>query len=361
MNSNDFWKNKKVLITGNTGFKGSWLSAWLHYLGADVYGYSLEPQTTPSIYNLINIENLVNTKIGDIRNLELISSYLNLIRPEIIFHLAAQPLVKASYANPIETYETNVMGTANLLESVRCMKNQSVRSIVIVTTDKCYENKEWCWSYREEEPLGGYDPYSSSKAATELIVSSYRSSFFNPSKYLEHQVGLASARAGNVIGGGDWSIDRLVPDIIKALTNKNIIRIRNPHSIRPWQHVLEPLSGYILLAQKLYETGNIYSEAFNFGPIENDSRKVSWIVNEICQLWRDGGSWLTETEHQKFHEAFTLKLDISKAKYKLDWEPKWDLKNALKHTVKWYEAYLNNENMLKLTMQQIKEYEQIAK
>jgi CDP-glucose 4,6-dehydratase len=274
-----FWKNKRVFLTGHTGFKGSWLSIWLDSLGANVHGYSLKPPTDPSLFNLCSIDRFTNSTIGDIRNRDLLKATLQKAQPEIVFHLAAQPLVRESFKNPVETYETNVMGTVNLLDAVRACP--SVKAVVIVTTDKCYENREWHWGYRENDPMGGYDPYSSSKGCAELVTAAYRQSFFNPKDFDNHHIAVASARAGNVIGGGDWALDRLVPDCLKAILDGRKIIVRNPHAIRPWQHVLEPLRGYLLLAQKLFENGPQFAEAWNFGPDDRDCRPVIDVVSKL--------------------------------------------------------------------------------
>jgi CDP-glucose 4,6-dehydratase len=348
-----FWNGKKVFITGNTGFKGSWLSIWLHYLGAQVFGVALEPPTNPNLYNLCGIGKFVSSNIGDIRDLNTVLKAIQSVEPDIIIHMAAQPLVRDSYRIPVETYEINIMGTINVLETIR--KCPSVRAVVNVTTDKCYENKEWCWGYREGEPLGGYDPYSSSKACSELITSTYRNSFFNPSEFLRHHVALASARAGNVIGGGDWALDRLIPDCIRSILKKDNIIIRNPDAIRPWQHVLEPLSGYLMLAEKLFTDGCEYAEAWNFGPNDQDAKPVLWIVEHLCELWGDGASYeISQDQHH--HEANYLKLDCSKARQHLGWEPHWNLNKALDMIVRWTRAYQSKENLLKMCINQIEEY-----
>jgi CDP-glucose 4,6-dehydratase len=353
MLDNNFWQGKKVFITGHTGFKGSWLCLWLHMMGADITGYSLEPPTNPSLFRLAQIDRMINSFTGDIRNGELLAKKLHETRPEIVFHMAAQPLVRESYKKPVETYNINVMGTVNLLNAVRDCK--SVRSIVNVTTDKCYENQEWLWGYRENEAMGGFDPYSNSKACSELITASFRSSFFNPDKYQEHGVGLATARAGNVIGGGDWASDRLIPDCLQALLTKKSILIRNPNAIRPWQHVLEPLSGYLLLAQKLYQDGPRYSEGWNFGPNEADAKPVGWIVEWICRNWNAHVSYeIAKGPHP--HEANYLKLDCSKAKTLLGWQPRWNLEKALTLIITWTKAYQSGGNIQEVCCSQIKEH-----
>lgn len=349
-----FWKDKRVFITGHTGFKGAWLSIWLYSLGAKVTGYALNPPTTPSLFDLAKVDTLVHSIIGDIRDREFLKNAISSADPEIVIHMAAQPLVIESYKNPVETYETNVMGTVNLFEGIRSCK--SVKAVINVTTDKVYENKEWLWGYRENEPLGGYDPYSSSKACSELVTSSYRNSFFNTNNYIEHGVGVASARAGNVIGGGDWAPDRLIPDCIRSLTNNQRIEIRNPRSIRPWQHVLEPLSGYLLLAQSLFEQGEMYSQSWNFGPDEIDAREVGWIVEKICEKWGGDASFVLETK-ATYHEATYLKLDCSKSKKLLNWHPTWELEKTIEKIVCWAKAMNNNENLLEVTLNQIYEFQ----
>lgn len=352
-----FWRGKKVFITGHTGFKGSWLCLWLHKLGARITGYALNPPTEPSLFELCKVSELVDSIIGDIRKRDKLTEAMRAAGPEIVIHLAAQPLVRDSYKNPVETYEINVMGTINLLEAVR--KCNSVKSVVNVTTDKCYENKEWLWGYRENEPMGGYDPYSNSKACSELVTSAYRRSFFNTENYLNHGVALASARAGNVLGGGDWATDRLIPDCIRAILKNEKIIIRNPYAIRPWQHVLEPLSGYLALAQKLYEDGPKYAEAWNFGPSDEDARSVRWIVERLAEMRKDV-NWQCDETLQP-HEAHYLKLDSSKAKSRLCWQPRWGLQIALQKTLEWHQAWRNDENMYALTLKQIAEYQAAGK
>jgi CDP-glucose 4,6-dehydratase len=351
--SKEFWYRKKVLITGHTGFKGSWLSLILHKLGSDIYGYALNQPTNPSLFEEAGIRDLVNSHIGDIRNYENLSRIVQSVRPEIVIHMAAQALVRESYKNPRETYEINVMGTVNLLDVAK--KVDSVRAILNVTTDKCYENKEWHWGYRENEPMGGFDPYSNSKGCSELVTAAYRNSFFNSNKYENHGVALASARAGNVIGGGDWADDRLIPDFIRAISKGEEVKIRSPYAIRPWQHVLEPLSGYLMLAERLYSDGPKYSEAWNFGPDDKDAQSVEWIANTFCNLWGKGASFSIDRDPQP-HEANYLKLDCSKAKVELSWTPKWDIVTALESIVAWHKAYLAGENIRDFTLNQIDTY-----
>ena len=350
---NDFYRGRKVFITGHTGFKGSWLSILLNWLGADVHGYALKPPTNPSLYEIAKVDQIVSSTIGDIRNFNFLAEKLNDINPEIIIHMAAQPLVRESYKNPRETYEINVMGTVNLLDAARQVK--SVKAILNITTDKCYENKEWLWGYRENEPIGGYDPYSNSKGCSELVTASFRNSFFNSKEYKSHGVALASARAGNVIGGGDWASERLIPDFIRSITLGEKVIIRNPYAIRPWQHVLEPLSGYLTLCEKLFSGGSFFAEGWNFGPNDEDAKNVEWITNKICQLWGQDAAYDLDKKPQP-HEAGYLKLDCSKAKALLAWHPQWNIDKSLKMIVDWHKASLNNANMRDFTVGQIKEY-----
>ena len=352
-NSNNFFKHKKVLITGHTGFKGSWLAIILEKLGAEVYGYALDPPTTPNLFKEAKINSFIHSTIGDIRNYPLLHKTIKSIQPEIVFHLAAQALVRESYKNPLETYSTNVMGTANLFEAIR--QTQEVKAVVNITTDKCYENKEWLWGYRENEPMGGYDPYSNSKGCSELVTSSFRNSFFNTNKYKEHGVAIATARAGNVIGGGDWAEDRLIPDFIRSIVKKEKLKIRSPYAIRPWQHVLEPLSGYLKLAEKLYTDGPDFAEAWNFGPEDFDAKNVEWIISTICELWGNGASYEIDTNPQP-HEANYLKLDCSKAKSRLGWTPKWNIKTTLETIVQWNKDYLEGKDIKETCLSQLNNY-----
>lgn len=332
-----FWQDKKVLVTGHTGFKGSWLSIWLQNLGANLVGYSLPPPTTPSLFDSACVEEGMISITGDVRNFEQFQSVIAEHRPEIIFHMAAQSLVRHSYNNPVETYATNVMGTVHLLEAVR--QTGGVKAIVNITSDKCYENQEWPWGYRENEPMGGFDPYSNSKGCAELVTSAFRNSFFNAEDFDNHGVALASARSGNVIGGGDWAKDRLIPDIMRAITAGKPVVVRNPDSIRPWQHVLEPLGGYLLLAQKLWEEGRGFAEAWNFGPNDEDAKPVSWVVTSLTDMWGQGASWQLDG-HKHPHEAHYLKLDCSKVKSRIGWSPKWNLETTLRAIVNWNQEYL---------------------
>lgn len=352
-----FWRGKKVFLTGHTGFKGAWLSLWLHALGAEVTGYALEPPTEPSLFALCQIDELVHSVIADVRDLERLKRELAAAAPEIVIHMAAQPLVRDSYKIPVDTYAINVMGTVHLLEAVRSCP--AVRAVVNVTTDKVYENREWAWGYRENEPFGGYDPYSNSKGCSELVTAAYRSSYFNPAGYAHHGVALASARAGNVIGGGDWATDRLVPDCLRAILKGEDVLIRNPYAIRPWQHVLEPLSGYLLLAERLYMEGPSFAEGWNFGPLDDDARPVEWIVQQLCQGWGEGAGYrLDGGEHP--HEAHYLKLDISKARAGLGWHPRWNLTTALERIVSWTRAYRNGDDLRTVSLQQINDYGESA-
>jgi CDP-glucose 4,6-dehydratase len=353
-----FWADKTVLLTGHTGFKGSWLSLWLQFMGAKVIGYSLTLPTKPSLFEVANVAENMTSILGDVRDFSALSAVFEKYQPEIVIHMAAQALVRYSYSNPIETYSTNVMGTVHVLEAARLTK--SVRAIVNVTSDKCYENKEWAWGYRENEAMGGYDPYSNSKGCAELVTAAYRSSYFHPEKYQTHGVALASGRAGNVIGGGDWAEDRLIPDIMRAITQGKPVNIRNPNAIRPWQHVLEPLFGYLQLAQKLYEEGANYAEGWNFGPSDEDAKPVQWIVEKLTQSWGDGASWkLDEGNHP--HEAHYLKLDCSKAKARLDWHPRWSLETTLNTIVDWNKKYQRGVDMKKITLEQIEIYSKGAR
>jgi CDP-glucose 4,6-dehydratase len=348
-----FWKGKRVLLTGHTGFKGSWLALWLQSMGAQVVGYALAPPSNPSLFDVAEVGLGMTSIIGDIRDLAHLRKVFAEHRPEIVIHMAAQALVRYSYVEPVETYSTNVMGTVNLLEAVRSAG--SVKAVVNVTSDKCYENREWVWGYRENEAMGGYDPYSNSKGCAELVTAAYRNSYFHPDKYKEHGVAIASGRAGNVIGGGDWAEDRLIPDIMRAITQGTPVNIRNPHAIRPWQHVLEPLSGYLVLAQKLYEEGAVYAEGWNFGPSDADAKPVQWIVEKLTQAWGESASWGLDGGNHP-HEAHYLKLDCSKAKMRLDWHPRWHLEDALGAIIEWQRAYRDGKDMHELTLRQIGAY-----
>lgn len=356
MNSG-FWRDKRVFLTGHTGFKGSWLSLWLQSLGADLTGFSLRPPSQPNLYDLANVAEGMQSHIGDIRDLRVLQQAMQDARPEIVIHMAAQPLVRYSYQNPVETYSTNVMGTVHLLEAVR--NTASVKAVVNITTDKCYENREWVWGYREHEPMGGYDPYSNSKGCAELVSSAYRSSFFNGNSYEQHGVSLATVRAGNVIGGGDWAKDRLIPDILAAFEQGEVVNIRNPHAIRPWQHVLEPLRGYLTLAERLYNSGPQFAEAWNFGPEDEDAKPVAWIVERMAEIWGDGAQWKIDAGDHP-HEATYLKLDISKARSRLDWHPTLRLDDALNLIIDWSKQRQAGRDLHKLTLAQIHAYQKLT-
>lgn len=348
-----FWKGKKVFVTGHTGFKGSWLSFWLSMLGAEVTGYALKPPTNPSFFKLCRIDKIVNSIIGDITDLKSLKKLIISKKPEIVIHMAAQSLVRESYLDPINTYITNVMGLVNMFEAVRAGKN--IRAVINVTTDKCYENNYSNKPFKENAPLGGFDPYSNSKACSELITSSYRNSFFNPDNYKKHGIAIATARAGNVIGGGDWAKDRLIPDFVRSILNKEVVYIRNPKAIRPWQHVLDPLNGYLMLAENLYKFGPKYGEAWNFGPDINESRDVEWIVRKLCKKWGNGANYKIDRGKHP-HEAPYLRLDCMKAKIKLGWAPKWGLETSLNKIVDWTKVYANNKDLRKISYLQINEF-----
>lgn len=354
MLNQNFWSGKRVFLTGHTGFKGSWLSLWLQQLGAELMGFSLHPPTDPNLFELAKVSQGMNSVIGDIRDFNRLQQAMADFKPEIVIHMAAQPLVRRSYENPIETYSTNVLGTAHLLEAVRQI--ESVRTIVDITSDKCYENREWDWGYRERDALGGYDPYSSSKACAELVAASYRNSFFNPSRYADHGVALATTRAGNVIGGGDWATDRLIPDILRALMKGESVLIRNPQATRPWQHVLEPLNGYLMVAERLYNEGIQYGEAWNFGPDDINVKPVSWIADYLYRYWGDGITWQRDLVTTHAHENTYLKLDCSKAHSRLGWYPKLDLQTTLQWIVDWSKAYQRGVDMRSYTEGQINQF-----
>lgn len=345
-----FWKGKKVFVTGHTGFKGSWLCLWLKKLGAKVVGYALDPATSPSLFEEAGVETGMTSVIGDIRDSDKLSKAIAKAAPDIVIHMAAQALVRYSYDHPAETYEVNVMGTVNILEAVRTCK--SVRAALVVTSDKCYENQERDQGYREDEPMGGHDPYSSSKGCAELVTSAYRNSFFNEGS----SAAIASARAGNVIGGGDWAEDRLIPDIIRAFNTNKSAHIRNPNAIRPWQHVLEALSGYLVLIEKMCGNEDRYSEGWNFGPDEADAKPVSWIADTLASRWGKA-AWSAEKNTKAPHEAFTLRLDCSKAKSKLQWNPVLQLNIALDWIVEWYRCYYDGGDVKSLSERQIEEFQ----
>lgn len=349
-----FWKGRRVFLTGHTGFKGSWLSLWLQALGAQVVGYALKPPTEPSLFDVARVADGMVSLEGDVRDLDGLRRALDAHRPEIVIHMAAQPLVRYSYGHPVETYATNVMGTVHVLEAVR--QTPGVRVVVNITSDKCYDNREWVWGYRENEPMGGFDPYSNSKGCAELVTSAYRSSYFHPDHFAKHGVALASARAGNVIGGGDWALDRLIPDIMRAIQAGEPVRIRSPHAIRPWQHVLEPLAGYMRLAQKLWDD-TAFSESWNFGPNDEDAKPVAWIVQRLTEKWGAGAAWELDMVDGQPHEAHYLKLDCSKAKARLGWRPRWNLEQTMDSIVDWYKAYQNGKDMRLKVLEQIQAYQ----
>jgi CDP-glucose 4,6-dehydratase len=347
--SPEFWKDKRVFLTGHTGFKGSWLSLWLQDMGATVKGFSLAPTTTPNLFQVANIAKGMESEIGDIRNLEVVTNSIIAFKPDILIHMAAQPLVRLSYTEPVATYATNVMGTIHVLEAARKCKN--LKSIVSITTDKCYENKEWPWGYRENEAMGGHDPYSSSKGCCELLIASYRNSFFNTNE----SPSLGSVRAGNVIGGGDWSHNRLIPDILNAFEKSKPVIVRNPFSTRPWQHVLEPLSGYLVLAEELFRNGDSFAGAWNFGPKDENCQSVEWILNKMINIWGGGATWQLDTNSNP-HEAGYLKLDCSKAAQELKWTPQWNLEFTLKSIVNWHKAWMGRADIRKHCLNEIKLY-----
>ena len=349
---NDIYIGKKVLVTGHTGFKGSWLSIWLKELGAEVIGYSLDPYTDKDNFVLAVLQDKMIDIRGDIRDKKHLEEVFNEYKPEIVFHLAAQPLVRLSYDIPVETYEVNVMGTINVMECIRSTEETKVG--IMITTDKCYENREQIWGYRENEPMGGYDPYSSSKGAAEIAINSWRRSFFNPSEYEKHGKAIASVRAGNVIGGGDWAKDRIIPDCIRALEAEKEIEIRSPKSIRPWEHVLEPLSGYLLLGEKLLENPVKYADGWNFGP-NLDSIVPVWEIGEMVVKYYGKGSLKDTSDPNALHEAKLLALDIAKARFELGWKPTLDIEETLDMTVEWYRRY-KNEDVYKLCVEQIEKF-----
>jgi CDP-glucose 4,6-dehydratase len=352
------WHGRKVFLTGHTGFKGGWLALWLAQLGADVRGYALGPATEPNLFTVARVGSVIEDSRGDLRDQYALDRAMREFQPEVVFHLAAQPLVRHSYVDPVGTYSTNVIGTANVLESIRTLT--SVRAAVIVTTDKCYLNREWHWGYRETDPLGGYDPYSSSKACVEILSASYRSSYFSPDRFGIHGVALATARAGNVIGGGDWSEERLVPDLIRGFMLGRPVLIRRPLAIRPWQHVLEPIAGYLALGERLLAGNIAFADAWNFGPGDDDVWPVGRIATEMAHRWGNGASWITD-ESETFHEAGYLKLDSSKARSELHWLSQLRLKSALEWLVDWYQAWQRGADMHAFTLSQIVRYEEIMK
>jgi CDP-glucose 4,6-dehydratase len=347
------WNGKRVLITGHTGFKGGWLAMDLALRGAKMVGLAIEPATNPSLFQAARIESLIDSRIEDVRDFSSLLTVMREFRPEIVFHLAAQPLVRRSYAHPLETFETNVMGTANLLEAVRQV--ESTRVVLVVTTDKCYENREWHWGYREIDPLGGHDPYSASKAAAEIVAAAFRSSYFSADKIASHGVALATVRAGNVIGGGDWSEDRLIPDMVRAFSQGCPVNVRNPHAVRPWQHVLEPVEGYIELAERMWDDPVRFSSAWNFGPELADAIPVGEVVQTFASCWGGNATWRFDTA-QHSHEAGLLRLDCSKAAAELGWRPRLHIKDALAMTADWYQNFLHASDMVEFSSKQIGGY-----
>lgn len=343
-----FWHGRRVFLTGHTGFKGSWLSLWLQALGAEVHGYALPPPTEPSMFEVCQVGQDMSSTIGDIRDPDTLSRALQIARPEIVLHLAAQPLVLESFDQPLATFATNVMGTAHLLEAVRHCAD--VRAVIVVSSDKCYENREQLWGYRETDPMGGHDPYSASKGCTELVAAAWRRSFLH-----NQGIQLASARAGNVIGGGDWAPNRLVPDVLKAFAAGQAVVLRHPSAIRPWQHVLEPLSGYLLLAQRLFEEGAAFAEAWNFGPDDSDAQTVAWVVEQLATGWGSAARW-TQAELNGPHEAHILKLDCSKARVRLGWRPRWRAEEAIARSLTWYQVWRSGADMRAYTLDEIAAY-----
>jgi len=349
----EFWRGRRVFVTGHTGFKGAWLSIWLEALGAQVTGYALAPPTEPSLFDLTRVAELCISVHGDVRDLAALKAAMHAAQPEVVLHLAAQPLVRQSYRDPVETYQTNVLGTVHLLEAVR--QCASVRAVVVVTTDKVYENREWCWSYRENDQLGGYDPYASSKACAELVVAAYRRSYFSGAAHAGTPA-VASARAGTVIGGGDYAPERLVPDCVRAVVGGAPIVLRAPGSVRPWQHVLEPLCGYLVLAQRLYQDGQAYAQAWNFGPDEQDCQTVEDVVRMFCGLWGDGACYNLQTAGAAQHEAGILRLDCALAHTALQWRPQWHLDTALARVVAWVREYMRGTDLRACCRRQIEAY-----
>jgi len=349
-----FWRGRRVLLTGHTGFKGAWLSLWLQTLQAETRGLALDPPTSPSFFELAKAGSGMEDLRGDIRNLDWLKPATAEFRPEIIIHMAAQSLVRPSYVDPIGTYATNIMGTAHVLESARSCG--SLRAVLVITSDKCYENREGGRAYGEDDPLGGYDPYSSSKGCAELVTSAYRQSYFNPNRYADHGVAVASARAGNVIGGGDWARDRLIPDAIRAFLAEQPFLVRFPQAVRPWQHVLEPLSGYLRLAERLCTNGPVFARAWNFGPEPEAEKPVLYLAERVTALWGERAAWVATAEDNAPHEAHHLTLNAGKARVLLDWRPRLQLDKAIEFTVDWYKAYRDGGDMREFSISQIAAY-----
>ncbi|HXJ85499.1 MAG TPA: CDP-glucose 4,6-dehydratase [Candidatus Binatia bacterium] len=351
------WRNRRVFLTGHTGFKGSWLAIWLNQLGAKVRGYALDPCTEPNMFTLATVGSLLEDCRGDIRDYATLESSMTRFAPEVVFHMAAQPLVRRSYTDPVTTYETNVMGTVHVLEAIR--RTPSVRAVVCITTDKVYHNREWVWPYRETDPLGGYDPYASSKACSEIVSAAYQSSFFPVERLHEHHVAMATARAGNVIGGGDWSEDRLIPDLLRGFCSGKPVLIRKPDAIRPWQHVLDPLHGYLMLSERLLAAQGHCGSAYNFGPSHEDTWPVERIADKFVAVWGAGASWKRDP-NPGAHEANYLRLDASKARFELGWQSRLNIAAALEWTIAWYSAWNRGENLAEFTAKQIAEYEKLS-
>lgn len=350
------WKDCRVFLTGHTGFKGTWLALWLSRLGAQIRGYALDPYTEPNMFQLASVGSAVDDIRGDVRDYAKLEASITEFEPQVVFHMAAQPLVRRSYADPVGTYGTNIMRTVHVMEAIR--KTPSVRAVVCVTTDKCYQNREWVWPYRENDPLGGYDPYAYSKACAEIVSAAYRSSFFPIDRVEQHNVGVATARAGNVIGGGDWSEDRLIPDLVRGFRSAKPVLIRWPSAIRPWQHVLESVHGYLMLAEQLLAQPARFASAYNFGPSDEDIWPVELIANKLVQMWGNGASWVRDTE-PSVHEDHVLRLDASRARVELGWKPRLKIETALEWTMAWYRAWNQGNNMAEFTDSQIAEYEQL--
>ncbi len=356
--SADTWAGRRVFLTGHTGFKGGWLALWLSSRGAVVRGYGLDPDTTPNLFSAARVGDVLDDVRGDLRDGARLHAAMQAFQPEVVFHLAAQPLVRLSYDDPVLTYEVNVVGTARLLDAVR--RTPSARAVVVVTSDKCYANREWLWGYREGDTLGGYDPYSSSKACAEIVSAAFRQSYFPVEQYAEHRVAIATARAGNVIGGGDWAADRLMPDLLRGFLSGTPVAIRRPGATRPWQHVLEPLHGYLLLAEKLLSAdGARYATAFNFGPRDEDAKPVGSVADRMVHAWGEGADWVQDGD-PGVHEAGLLKLDASRARAELGWQPRMNLGLALDWLVDWYKAEHRGDDMHAMTLRQIRQYEALA-
>ena len=352
------WDGRRVFLTGHTGFKGGWLSLWLASRGAQIRGYALDPLTEPNLFSAAAVGAQLDDVRGDTRDYLKLESAMTGFAPEVVFHLAAQPLVRRSYADPLVTYSTNVMGTAHVIEAIR--KTPSVRAVVCITSDKCYLNQEWVWPYRETDPLGGYDPYSASKACAEIVIAAYRSSYFPEHRHGEHHVKIGTTRAGNVIGGGDWSADRLIPDLVRGFLSRKPMLIRQPHAIRPWQHVLEPLHGYMMLAERLLAGETTLSDSFNFGPGDEEPWSVERIANRLATLWGEEASWTIDSVPE-MHEAHLLRLDSSRANTELGWRPRLGIERALQWTFEWYRSWQQGADMRQVTLDQITRFEELGR